>query len=149
MKYILFAAGGVVVVAGLWLWAKNEPQEPLEERQIIAITGQELEVEVARTPQEQSRGLSGKESLADNAGMLFVYGQPTTPAFWMPDMNFALDIIWIDESGVIIGIAEKVAPESYPELFSPPAPVQYVLEVNAGWSAAHGVTAGDDVFLDF
>ncbi len=100
-----------------------------------------LTVEVADTPNAQSRGLSGRAGLANDAGMLFTYAASTTPRFWMPQMRFALDLIWIAD-GRVVGVTPGVTPDTYPDTFSPPQPVTQVLEVNAGWAASHGVAAG-------
>jgi hypothetical protein len=80
--------------------------------------------------------------------MLFVFAKPALLGFWMPDMNFSIDIMWIDKDFKIVGIEDNIAPETYPEIFRPPSPVMYVLEVNATWAKDHGVTVGDEVLLD-
>lgn len=103
-----------------------------------------LTVEVADTPAAQTRGLSGRAGLAEDAGMLFTYATSTTPRFWMPDMRFGLDLIWINAS-TVVGVTPNVLPESYPNTFSPPQPVTAALEVPAGWASRHGVSAGTRV----
>ena len=136
MKYFFLVMAGIGVLSGIWLLS------PAKQPSVI-INGHTLEVEVVRTPEEQARGLSGRESLAENAGMLFVYETPVTPGFWMKDMNFPLDIIWIGSDKRIVDISENIAPETFPQLFRPLAPVQYVLEVNAGWAEAHNLSMGN------
>lgn len=151
MKYVLFVLLGVVLLGGIW-FSRQEIENSAEERIATAptasIKGNELNIEIARTLEEQTRGLSGREQNEENAGMLFVYERSVLPGFWMLDMNFAIDIIWIDKNQKIVGITENVAPETYPEVFRPPSPVLYVLEVNAGWANERGISAGDKVFLN-
>lgn len=120
-----------------------------EKQQVViptaAVNGYILELEIARTPEEQARGLSGRESLAENAGMLFAYESPVVPGFWMKEMNFAIDIVWINENKKIVGVQENVAPETFPQIFYPPSSIKYVLEVNATWAKIHNISIGDEI----
>lgn len=75
--------------------------------------------------------------------MLFVYEEPTTPSFWMRDMNFAIDIIWVNADGQIVDVMTHITPDTYPQTFEPNQPVKYVLEVNAGFTQEHAIKAGD------
>lgn len=109
-----------------------------------------LSVEIVERSQDQARGLSNRDSLAENTGMLFVYDEAQYRTFWMKEMNFSIDILWI-EQGVVVGITPDVpAPEpgtieTELALYDSPRPVDWVLEVNAGWSAEHGIGIGDVV----
>lgn len=108
-----------------------------------------IQVEVADTDAERTQGLSDRPSLADGEGLLFVFPEDTSPGFWMKDMHFPIDIIWISSSGVILGIEKNIAPETFPEAFFPPAPVRYVLEVPGGFSNAQRIEIGENAtFLD-
>lgn len=102
-----------------------------------------LSVEIADEPGEQIQGLSDKISLPQNEGMLFIFPAPFVAGFWMKDMNFPIDIIWIDKSRNIIGIEKAVSPDTFPKTFSPASPVKYVLEVNAGWADKNNIKIGD------
>lgn len=104
-------------------------------------------VKVADTPSELQQGLSGRASLAENEGMHFVFQEPGNYSFWMKDMNFAIDIIWISADQMVVGITENVQPDSFPETFTPLEEIQYALEVQAGWAERNSVQAGDDVYL--
>ncbi|MCL5667184.1 MAG: DUF192 domain-containing protein [Patescibacteria group bacterium] len=111
-----------------------------------------LEVQVVNTPQDMQQGLSGRTSLANNKGMLFDFGQQENnmPYFWMKDMNFNLDLIWI-KNNKIVGITKNVpkpepgTPDSQLPFYSPPSPIDSVLEVNAGWADRNGIKAADEV----
>jgi uncharacterized membrane protein (UPF0127 family) len=96
---------------------------------------------------EITKGLGGRESLPNDSGMLFVMPEPIIPNFWMKDMLFPIDFIWIDEEMKIVAITPSIGVDSYPITFSPPSPVKYVLEVNAGLSAHNGWLPGDSVEL--
>lgn len=145
MRKFLLITLGIIVVGGILFFTAERGGE--DNKNTVTIKGYKLEVEIVRTPEEQMRGLSGRESLAENAGMLFVYEQQTTPAFWMKEMNFPIDIIWIGSDKRIVDITENLAPETFPQLFRPSAPVQYVLEVNAGWAENHTISTGDKIIL--
>jgi hypothetical protein len=109
----------------------------------LSIKGVLLQVEVADTPDEQSKGLSGRANLAENEGLLFVYEQPARPSFWMKEMNFPIDIIWISSDKKIAEVTAKVSPDTYPQSFRPQKEIRYVLEVSAGTAERYGWLAGD------
>ncbi|HVU75825.1 MAG TPA: DUF192 domain-containing protein [Candidatus Paceibacterota bacterium] len=113
----------------------------------VMIGGERVSVQLATTEAQREQGLSGTQPLAADHGMLFVFPQDGQYHFWMKDMNYALDIIWIDGDGRIVSIAPSLSPDTYPQSFGPNAPARYVLEVSAGFAAAHGVKVGDIVGL--
>lgn len=99
-------------------------------------------VEVARTPAELERGLMFRERLGPDAGMLFVFPRTAEYDFWMKNTLIPLDMIFADAGGNVVGIVENAEPLTTTSR-SAGAPSRYVLEVNGGWSAAHGVARGD------
>ncbi len=104
---------------------------------------------IARSLEEQKQGLSGQPHMAADVGMLFVYDTPRVQNFWMVDMRFPLDIIWINQ-GKIIGVAEQVPPPQENEPIarvSSGQPADMVLEVNGGFFAAHQLQIGDAVTI--
>lgn len=111
-------------------------------RLTVVPTNQTITIERAETIEEREVGLSGREIMGDNEGMLFIYDFQTRPSFWMKQMQFPIDIIWIDESKLVVGIESQVAPSTYPHSFMPESPIQYVLEVNSGQAEALGITDG-------
>jgi len=113
----------------------------------IAIDGIKLDADVAETAEEKAMGLSGRKSLAEEEAMLFVYDKPDRYSFWMKDMNFPIDIIWIDEDLKVVDITENLQPESFPQKFTSKKQAQYVVEVNAGWVEEHRVHIGSPVSL--
>ena len=101
-----------------------------------------VDVEVARTPAAVELGLMFRDKLASHAGMLFVFPDTAEHDFWMKNTLIPLDMIFADERGVVVGIVENAEPLTTTTR-SVGAPSRYVLEVNAGWSAAHGIARGD------
>ena len=103
----------------------------------------ELTVELARTAAERSRGLMFRESLAEDRGMLFVFGRETKAGFWMKDTKIPLSIAFIAGDGLILE-TQDMEPLSK-QLHRPARAYRYALEVNEGWFERHGLGAGDRV----
>ncbi len=106
-----------------------------------------IRVDVVSKPEDRNKGLSGREKLEKGKGMLFIFDEPDTYSFWMPDMKFAIDIVWIDERLQVVHIEENVTPESYPKLFTPEEKALYVLEVPSGYSKEKGITLGSQAIF--
>lgn len=100
---------------------------------------------LARTPATRERGLSGRTTLGEDEGMLFIFPKPGRYAFWMKDMDFSIDMVWITAGKKVAGISSNLSPKSYPKTFSPPSAVQFVLEVPAGSAEKMGLKAGSIV----
>jgi uncharacterized membrane protein (UPF0127 family) len=114
----------------------------------IIVAKKKLYVDIARTPQKMQQGLSGRTGMAENQGMLFDFEAETTPTFWMKDMNFALDFIWVKNNKIIFITYSVPPPKSTAEklqLYSAPSPIDSVLEVNAGWAGENEIKIGDEV----
>lgn len=137
--------GLILVAAGSWLIIYTLSRDDGGPRATIG--EQSVKLEIADEPAEITVGLGGRDSLAEDRGMLFIMPQTIIPAFWMKDMRFAIDFIWIDEQQNIVAITPSIGVDSYPITFSPPSAVKYVLEVNAGLSAHNGWLPGDHVEL--
>jgi uncharacterized membrane protein (UPF0127 family) len=111
----------------------------------VEISNKTIQIELADTPALRTLGLSGRDSLAPDHGMLFVFEKPDRYGFWMKEMNFSIDIIWIDASKKIVHIEERVSPESYPKIYIPDAQALFVLEVPAGFVTENKIRVGDEV----
>lgn len=109
---------------------------------IVRIGGVEVSVTVASTPDARSQGLSGRSGLAQNEGMLFVFPEDGLYSFWMKDMRFSIDILWLSGDGTVVHIEENVDPGSYPATYTSTTPARYVLEVPAGFVKARNIAAG-------
>ena len=95
----------------------------------IEIGDKKYNVEVAQTDEDRAKGLQGKEKLADDEGMLFIFDKPQTVGFWMQDTSIPLDIVFIDEDFEVISIYKG---KPYDETIAEEDNVQFVLEVNQG-----------------
>ena|SRR3989338_3833228 len=120
---------------------------PKDHRNIkaIQIMGQNIRVNLATTDAAREQGLSGRENLKEDEGMLFVFDYPDKYSFWMKDMNFPIDMIWIGENKEIIYIKRDARPESFPESYGPTADSKYVLEIVSGLSSKNNLKEGDKV----
>ncbi|MEQ1561516.1 MAG: DUF192 domain-containing protein, partial [Nitrospira sp.] len=113
----------------------------------IVIQGKTFSVEVAKTEAELKKGLSGHKPLLDNEGMIFLFDREDTYGFWMRDMLFPIDIIWLTKDWKITHIENSIAPETYPKVYSSTFPSKYVLEVSAGTAERLGWEIGDAVLF--
>lgn len=142
--FSLFFLGGLFVFWGI----KEYDEVKSYEKKILYVGTEEIDIEVARTPQEKQRGLSQRENLLKNSGMLFIFESDTQPFIWMKDMKFSIDILWIDAKKVIVGWEEYVAPETYPKTFQPEENIRYVLEVPAGFVKEKNIRKYEKVFFE-
>jgi len=110
----------------------------------VVVNGYELTIELATTPEARSCGLSLRESLPANQGMLFVYAEPEILTFWMKNTRMPLSIAFIDAAGRVVSI-QKMNPFPTTTVYASPVPALYALEVNHGWFEENGVGVGDVV----
>lgn len=130
------------------LWgaqAAEEPAFPVSPLTIETARGRyQLMVEMAETPSTWRQGLQKRRQLAPDSGMLFNYQQPRAVTMWMKDTFISLDMIFIDERGLVVNIVENTQPMSLSTIPSE-GPVLAVLELNAGTAAKLGLKRGDRI----
>lgn len=105
----------------------------------------EFTVEVVDTKSSREQGLSGREKMKNDEGMLFVFDVPGRYGFWMKDMLFPLDIIWINQNGVVVEVERNAKPDSYPKTYMNASPASYVLELSSGVAEEQGIFIGSKV----
>ena len=108
-------------------------------------------VEIASTMLQKNDGLSFRPDLAPGHGMIFLFSSPGVQGFWMKDMNFALDMIWIG-NGKVLGFTQNAAPQPGAQpwqlkIYSSPKGTDTVLEVPAGTVASDDIRVGDSVVI--
>ncbi len=118
---------------------------------VITAAGIEIPVEVADTSQKRSLGLGKRSGLKKDWGMLFVFDKRKAHRFWMKDMQFPLDIIWLDNHRIvhIIHNAKPANSEDEPEVMTSPVPVNFVLEIAAGRAAKLRLKTGQRMKFKF
>lgn len=126
---------------------------PQAEQKTVTVNNTQFTVEIARSAQERAKGLSGRNELTADGGMLFVFDKENVrPTFWMKDTYIPLDIIWIND-GKVSQITENVqpvplsTPDSKITMYLPHEPIDYVLEVLGGTIKASKIKVGDTVIL--
>lgn len=120
-------------------------------RNLLKIGPATLKIEIADTEAKRAQGLSDRESLCADCGLLFTFGQPEIYPFWMRRMYFDIDMLWIRNWEVVdITYGAKVPPkeelESPKTFYQSKVPVDRVLEVNAGWVKEKGIKLGEKIF---
>lgn len=101
-------------------------------------------VELALTPQEQSRGLMFREEMARLSGMLFIYPRTQQLGFWMRNTLIPLDMIFIDETGTVVKVHAEAQPHDETVILSD-TPARAVLEINGKMAATLGIGPGDQI----
>ncbi|MDB5181638.1 MAG: hypothetical protein JWP13_401 [Candidatus Saccharibacteria bacterium] len=151
-KPLLFCVvvGGLLVVAALlasfWPFQSMSTQNnSAKSAYQLRLDGVRYVLETAFTPQQQEKGLGGRERLAESKGMLFWYPREGEQCFWMKDMRFPIDIIWVSANKHVTHLEESLSPSTYPQTFC--AQGQYVIELDAGEVVKHSLNVG--AALDF
>ncbi len=105
-----------------------------------------VRVEIVDSDAERAQGLSGRTEIGDHhSGMFFIFPKADYIGIWMKDMKFPIDIVWIDADMKVIGIERNVGTDTYPKVFRPEKPAQYVLETEVGYSDLVGIRVGQKV----
>jgi len=137
----------VVVLSAIVMLRLSSPQYAV----VSFGRGVTVYTEVAETPSQQQKGLGGRDSLAAREGMLFPINPPAVQTFWMKEMRFPLDILWLS-NGTVIGFQQNAPAPTAGQTDLPqyrsPAPVDDVLEVKAGFISANGIKIGSPVTID-
>ncbi|ACT95109.1 DUF192 domain-containing protein [Dyadobacter fermentans] len=157
--FILLAAfvlGGVAYLAGSFSGGDKTAETPaagpapvfVKEGEVSFLrkgeTYKKIDVEIAENEAERNKGLMFRPYLPDSVGMLFIFEQPDTHSFWMKNTSIPLDIIYVGPDKTIVSIAENTRP--YSEASIPPnGIVQYVVEVNAGFTKNNNIQSGDAI----
>jgi uncharacterized membrane protein (UPF0127 family) len=114
----------------------------------LIVGANKIYAEVANTETARTKGLSGRQCISQNEGMLFVFGQSGSYSFWMKDMHFPIDMIWISSAHKAVVVEEDVLPSSYPrtQYVNPKnEPALYVLEMQAHASTRLNINPGTPI----
>lgn len=148
---LLFCATIILLVVNILYGLSTLPPDKegggIVNGNIIKIGEAMFNLEVADTDEERIRGLSGRESLPYNSVLLFEFEKEGKYGIWMKDMNFPIDIVWLDKDKKIIHKEEKVSPQTFPKSFYPTTNSLYVIELNSGTLEDKKIKIGD--FAEF
>ena len=152
---IAFLAVVALLFAGLYVLIPRlttpQPALPLATVTITTPSGPvQVSAEIADEPDEWARGLMLRSSLAEGAGMLFVFNDERVRSFWMKNTLIPLDMMFISDALTVVHIVEGAVPcEADPcPLFSSNLPARYALEVNAGFVQVHDIRVGAEVTIE-
>ena len=145
MRYIISFLTIIIIITLIAI--KLMPDQTLQIKTKTDIHS--ISIEIADSLEEQSLGLMWRDNLSENKGMLFVYEEEDRPNFWMKNMNISLDILFIGSDLKIKHIEHNVPPCKTEECerYSPPVPIQYVLELQSGYTEKYGVEVGDEIIF--
>ncbi|MBI5621209.1 DUF192 domain-containing protein [Candidatus Gottesmanbacteria bacterium] len=143
-KYLVLLGIVAVGLFAVWYYARH----PLQTT--VTIRGITYAVDVVITPKEKEVGLGFRDSLEANRGMLFVFDTKALHPFWMRNMRFPIDILWIDDR-TIVDISKHVPPSDKPvgelPIYHPTKPADKVLEIAAGQADEYGFAIGNIVSI--
>ena len=143
---------GIVTSLSFSLACASRAQVPLESQTPMVVlrpmgrADARVRVELARTDPERARGLMFRDRLAEDGGMLFVFPTEEQQTFWMKNTYIPLDMIFIAADRHVLGVVERAQPLTETPR-SVPGRSKYVLEVNGGYAARHGIGPGTPVEL--
>lgn len=152
MKKILLLFALLLIIIGGVVLAQNYLKEGkmsiFKKTPNITIGSHNFKVAVAASQQELEVGLSETKSLSQNQGMIFLFEKPDYYSFWMKNMKFPIDIIYINQD-TIVTIKNNVAPpknnNEIPIIYTPTEPSDKVLEIQANLSKKYNFKKGDKV----
>jgi uncharacterized protein len=138
----------VIVGVGLLFWKLNYDQQTLR------LHGHTYRITVLRTEDELQRGLSGTDNLPAEHAMVFVFPREEKWSIWMKDMNYPIDIVWLDNAKNVVHLEKDVQPSTYnnaepakSKLFKPDKVARYVIELASGTIERTGIVVGDPAGL--
>ncbi len=137
---MIIILGFIVLLFGLIFWYKLHPLQTT-----VTINGHTFVAKLAITENEKRKGLGGQKTLGKDHGMLFLMGEPAYHGFWMKDMKFPLDFIWINDK-TVVDITQNVPNpigDSQPVSLKPRYPADKIFEVNAGDVARYNISIGN------
>ncbi len=149
---IITIFGIIFVMLAASIFYKNSVERESQKSPTATVHGHRFNLEIATTPQKQQKGLSDRDSLSQNSAMLFVFPQSSLVTFWMKDMKFPIDIIFI-HGDTVVSVAHNAPPPTLENkdnlpLYKPDQPSDKVLEINAGLSEKYNIKKGDKVEIE-
>lgn len=113
----------------------------------VSLGGVEYKAIIVDDYATKAKGLGDRDDIGDDQAMLFVFDQPAQQCFWMKDMRFPIDMVWLSATSRIVHIERNVSPRTYPHSFCPPVAAKYVIETNA--HQVHSAKVGDIVHIHY
>ncbi|GEM_PF-433411 len=145
--FIILVLGGILYMVSNNITNKgkqtNHPRVTVVQQEMIQIDFEKLEL--ATKSEERQRGFMFRDEICDRCGMLFVFPEESELTFWMPNVYFPLDLIFMDQSGIIVKIHENTTPNNDQKKYFSEKPAQYALETKSGFVKSFGLKEGQKV----
>lgn len=154
MKHLRLVVLGVIIGVGISSFFKLATANPtgckVPYRNDVTIRAgyNTINAEIAKTSGQQDKGLGGRKCIGADQGMLFAFEKPDYYQFWMKDMKFAIDIVWISENKTVNDVSANISPKSYPKTFTSKSKSKYVLELQANRAQKLNITEGTNLQFD-
>jgi uncharacterized membrane protein (UPF0127 family) len=148
MKHLRLVVIGALIGLGVSTFFKilsvssTTCKVPYRHDVLINTSTDSIVTEVAKTPDQLEKGLGGRACISSDQGMLFAFDKADSYQFWMKDMKFPIDMVWVSENKTVNSISPNVLPTSYPKTFTSKSPSKYVLELQANRAQALNITRG-------
>ncbi len=135
MKYIYLFLFIFIVIGAYIIFFRLGEKEKFENYDyiILNLNGEQLKLYIADDNKKRIKWLWGTKNINDNEWMLFVFESEDKYWFWMKNMKFDIDIIWINKDWKIVWISPRISKETYPKVYYPPRKIKYVIEI-LSWS---------------
>ena len=149
-KYILGFIAFIIIVIGAVILLSSSGGL-LGKKTTVTLAKQKVTLDVADTEKARETGLSGRNSLSDNQGMLFLFDEPSIPSFWMKGMKFPIDIVFLNNNKIVTIFKNVPAPKTVTETpnvyYQPSSPSDKVIELKAGMADKYNLHQGDTIKL--
>jgi uncharacterized membrane protein (UPF0127 family) len=151
MKWLRMVLVGCLIGFGASTFAKVSLANPsickeaYRQDTVVKVSGSTINTEIPKNDQDRAKGLGGRSCLGVDSGMLFVFDKPDKYDFWMKDMKFPIDMVWIDENKSVTKVDLNVSPSTYPKTFTSETPSKYVLELSANRAQQLSITKGTNL----
>ena len=147
-KYLLFALVACALMIGVLVVARHTTNKDVNATLHSSVDLRTLHLEFVRSSEAREQGLSGRDKLQKNQAMVFDFRDNADGrCFWMKDMNFSIDILWLNDEHKVVKVVESASPSSYPESFCSTSKPTYVVELVAGQAKALQIREGKTVKL--
>jgi uncharacterized membrane protein (UPF0127 family) len=137
-----------VILLAVFKAGGSLPSIPFIGKSEAEVNGKKIDLMLAKSVEQRMKGLSGREKLDENQGMLFIFDKKDKFSFWMRGMKFPIDIIYLDDDNVVYIVENAAVPENdteVPQRYTPDKPSNRVLEINAGKAKELGIKVGTKI----
>jgi uncharacterized membrane protein (UPF0127 family) len=147
-RLIVAGVAAAIALYGGYMAFNSTPASPAGLKVVqLTIHKSHIFAEVADTPAAIEQGLGGRTSMPADRAMLFQFDSDGMYCFWMKEMHFPIDVVWLDNSKKVVHIKHRAQPSSYPDQICPDTDSRYVIEMNAGQAEKLGIQLGNEVII--